>query len=237
MAENETPKNDPKPSPPAEPAAEAQATEQPPKPEVSQTDQFLAGLTTDDREAIVRMAAERQQQLDNPAEPKPPVKEPVKPTSDNPLDELTDRLEGVEKILRAREEKDKEAAARQEQVSREQAFYASLDGILDKDETYGEDADEREMIKEAYMGAWLKNRYKDIPGSFRTFLEKRKARDEKWSERDRANYITRKLKVARTTRDESGGGPAPAKSEYQPTGDDMDSGALAERIKKEMGVA
>jgi hypothetical protein len=234
MAEDEPPKDEKvEPKPDAEPSDNGDDTT---TPTVSRVDAIWKTLTQDDKVTFYNLAVERQKQLEEEAaKPKEEVK--PEPEPDDPIEKIVKKLNEVEARLAARDEKDKKDEETKKKAQEWTDFFASLDTVLDADDLYAKDTEARQELKKGYTGHWFADKPRDVVGSFKAYLERDKARIAKAAGKTKEDYVRGKLKDAHETRGETTAGSVPPKSEYKPTGADLDSGELAERIKREYGVA
>ncbi len=187
--------------------------------------------------AVLRMAAEREQQIKQEQE-KPATPEPAKEEPTDPLDKVLARLDRIDKQNTDREAKDKKAAEDKEKVREGQVFYQTLNDTLDGDDVFSDDKEARQEHLEGYTGHYvcLTNKPANIEKSFKDYLVRQKKLISKYSSKEKQDFLHAKIEAAKSTKGETSSGTAPPKTEKPWTGRDLDTGDGAERIKRELGI-
>jgi len=139
------------------------------------------------------------------------------------------RVAQLEKRLAAIEAEKEQRAATERNEQAVQQFHSTLDKVL-ADNPGLADEEDYDALKRSYVGHWLNDKPRDIPGSFKKFLEHENKRITRLAEKKKENFIREKIQARQKTRTATGSGAPPAKEKSEPTAKDFESGKLDDMV-------
>lgn len=192
-------------------------------------------FSADDRLAVIELArAEAARRAAPPPEPEP--KKPAATATPNltPAAAVSDTDRMVREMY---QERQAEKAAR-EAEARRKAWESDVNREIDSLDWAKDDADLRELLFEATAGKAVlrgqtpREAVKAAAGKFKARLEREQ---ESAKQNSRRGYVDSKMQ-ARAALGESGGGRVSGGEPAKVTANDLDSGAVAQRVREALGI-